>query len=44
MGLALNPTFTVSRFRAGAASDDPSYLAQRQPVYDAMRKSGVPEE
>jgi tetratricopeptide (TPR) repeat protein len=28
-GLALNPTFTIRRFRASAASDNPIYLARR---------------
>ena len=28
-GLALDPTFTVQRFRAGASSENPTYLAQR---------------
>ncbi len=42
-GLALDPTFTVSRFRSGAASDNPTYLAQRVRIYDGMRKAGVPE-
>jgi TolB-like protein/class 3 adenylate cyclase len=42
-GLALDPTFTVSRFRAGASSDNPAYLAQRERVYDGMRKAGIPE-
>ncbi len=43
-GLALNPTFTIRRYRAGAFSDNPTYLAQRERVYDGMRKAGVPEE
>ena len=43
-GLALNPTFTIRRFRAGAFSDNPTFLAQRERVYDGMRKAGVPEE
>ena len=43
-GLALNPTFTICRFRAGAFSDNPTYLAQRERFYDGMRKAGVPEE
>jgi TolB-like protein/class 3 adenylate cyclase len=43
-GLAINPSFSVSRFRAGAVSDDLDYLSQRQLVYDGMRKAGVPEE
>ena len=42
-GLALNPTFTIRRFRAGAFSDNPTYLAQRERIYDGMRKAGVPE-
>jgi tetratricopeptide (TPR) repeat protein len=42
-GLALNPTFTISRFRANAASDNPTYLAQRERLYEGMRKAGVPE-
>ncbi|HKN29902.1 MAG TPA: adenylate/guanylate cyclase domain-containing protein [Roseiarcus sp.] len=43
-GLALNPTFTISRFRAGAPSDNPTFLAQRERIYEGMRKAGVPEE
>uniref|UniRef100_UPI003F9B6488 tetratricopeptide repeat protein n=1 Tax=Rhodoblastus sp. TaxID=1962975 RepID=UPI003F9B6488 len=44
-GLALNPVFTVSR--AGtlwtATSDDPTYLAQLEPILEGLRKAGVPE-
>jgi hypothetical protein len=43
-GLALNPSFTVRRFRTGVQSDNPTYLAQREHVYEGMRKAGVPEE
>ena len=45
-GLALNPTFTVSRARAAltARSDDPTYLAQLEPIFDGLRKAGVPEQ
>ena len=43
-GLALNPTFTIRRFRNSASSDNPTYLAQRERVIDGMRKAGVPEE
>ena len=43
-GLAIDATFTIERFRAGASSDNPTYLAQRERVYDGMRKAGVPEE
>ncbi len=43
-GLALNPTFTIRRYRTGASSDNPTYLAEREHVYEGMRKAGVPEE
>jgi tetratricopeptide (TPR) repeat protein len=43
-GLTLDPTFTIRRFRVGASrSDHPTFLAQRERVYDGMRKAGVPE-
>jgi len=42
-GLALDPTFTIHRFRAGASSDNPTYLTQRERIYGGMRKAGVPE-
>ena len=43
-GLALNPTFTIRRLRAGASSDNPTYLAQRNRVIDDLRKVGVVPE
>ena len=43
-GLALNPIFTIRRFRVSAFSDNPTYLAQRERFYDGMRKAGVPQE
>ena len=45
-GLALNPAYSVSRVRAAwtARSDDPTYLAQVEPIFDGLRKSGVPEQ
>ena len=42
-GLALAPSFTMRRFRAGAATDNPTYLAQRERVVEGLRKAGVPE-
>jgi TolB-like protein/class 3 adenylate cyclase/tetratricopeptide (TPR) repeat protein len=42
-GLALDPSFTTRRYRAGAMSDNPTYLAQRERIYDGMRNAGVPE-
>ena len=41
--LALNPSFTITRFRTGVPSDNPTFLAQRERFYDGMRKAGVPE-
>jgi tetratricopeptide (TPR) repeat protein len=45
-GLALNPAFSISRARANwtAASDDPTYLAQLEPIFEGLRKAGVPEQ
>jgi tetratricopeptide (TPR) repeat protein len=44
--LALNPTFAISRARAAwtAMSDNPTYLAQLEPMFDGLRKAGVPEQ
>jgi tetratricopeptide (TPR) repeat protein len=44
-GLALNAAFTISRARAAwtAMSDDPTYLAQLEPIFDGLRKAGIPE-
>jgi TolB-like protein len=39
----LVPNFTIARFRAGAASDNPVYLAQRDQFYNGLRLAGVPE-
>jgi len=44
VGLSLDPNFTISRFRAGVNSDNPTYLAQREHMYEGMRKAGVPEQ
>ena len=45
-GLALNPTFAISRARAAytARSDDPTYIAGLERILDGMRKAGVPEQ
>jgi hypothetical protein len=42
-GLALDPSFTVSRFRKGALSSNPTYLALRERIHEGMHKAGVPE-
>ena len=45
-GLILNPTYAISRVRAAwtTRSDDPTYLAQLEPILDGLRKAGVPEQ
>ena len=42
--MAINPSFTVSRARVNwtALSADPTYLAQLEPIFDGLRKAGVP--
>ena len=42
-GLALNPGFTIRRYRAGAQSDNPVFLKGRERIIEDMRKAGVPE-
>jgi TolB-like protein/class 3 adenylate cyclase len=42
-GLALDPTFTISRFRSGAESDNQIFLTQRKRIYQGMRMAEVPE-
>jgi TolB-like protein/class 3 adenylate cyclase len=42
-GLALSPAFSIASFRASADIDNPIFLAQRERIYDGMRKAGVPE-
>jgi tetratricopeptide (TPR) repeat protein len=41
-GLVLDPSFTIRRYRSGAPGDNPTYLAQRERIYDGMRMAGVP--
>jgi tetratricopeptide (TPR) repeat protein len=44
-GLALNPSFTIRRFRdaTSARSDNPTFLAGRDRAIEGMRLAGVPE-
>ena len=44
-GLALNPTFAISRARAAwtAMSDNPTFLGQLEPILEGMRMAGIPE-
>ena len=43
-GLALNPGFTLRRYRAGAQSDNPVFLKGRERIIEDLRKAGLPEE
>jgi tetratricopeptide (TPR) repeat protein len=42
-GLALNPGFTLRRYRDGAQSDNPVFSKGRERIIEDMRKAGVPE-
>jgi TolB-like protein/class 3 adenylate cyclase len=42
-GHALDPSFTVQRWRTQPLSDNPIYLARRERIIDGMRMAGVPE-
>jgi TolB-like protein/class 3 adenylate cyclase len=43
IGLTLDPTFTIDRFRFGLESDNPVFLKYREHIHEGMRKGGVPE-
>jgi TolB-like protein/class 3 adenylate cyclase len=43
-GRRLDPSFSVARFIQDRRSDNSVFLAQRERVYEGMRKAGVPEE
>ncbi len=43
VGLELEPSFTITRFRAGARSKNPVYLGGRERIYEGMRRAGIPE-
>ncbi len=42
VGLTLDPTFTIQRFRV-QESDNPIFLAGKEHIVEGMRKAGVPE-
>ena len=42
-GLELEPSFTITRFRAGARSENPTYLGGRERIYEGMRRAGIPD-
>jgi tetratricopeptide (TPR) repeat protein len=41
--LALNPGFTIRRYRDGAQSGNPVFLKGRERIIEDMRRAGVPE-
>ena len=41
--LALNPNFTLRRYRDATQSDNPVFLKGRERIIEDMRKAGVPE-
>jgi tetratricopeptide (TPR) repeat protein len=43
-GLAVDPKYTIKRLRATVESDNATYLAQRERIYEGLRKAGLPEE
>ena len=43
-GLALNPAFTIARFRANASVYEPRAVANWERTIDGLRIAGVPEE
>jgi class 3 adenylate cyclase/TolB-like protein/Tfp pilus assembly protein PilF len=42
-GLALDPKFTIRRYRDNPLSDNPTYLTQRKRIHEGMLNAGVPE-
>ena len=42
-GLALDPNFSIQRYRVSSPSNNPIYLARRERLYQGMRMAGVPE-
>jgi TolB-like protein len=42
-GLALDPSFTIRRFRAIVPGDNPTFLAGQRRLVEGMRLAGVPE-
>ncbi|MBR0939167.1 adenylate/guanylate cyclase domain-containing protein [Bradyrhizobium jicamae] len=42
-GLALNPSFTIRRYRTNSPSNHPVYLAGRERLIGGLRMAGVPE-
>jgi class 3 adenylate cyclase/TolB-like protein/Tfp pilus assembly protein PilF len=43
IALQLNPKFTLRIFRAGAQTDNPVFLKQRERIIEPLRAAGIPE-
>jgi tetratricopeptide (TPR) repeat protein len=43
VGLELESSFTIARFRAGARSENVVYLGGRERIYEGMRRASIPE-
>jgi TolB-like protein/Flp pilus assembly protein TadD len=43
-GLAIDPSFTIARFRARALANNSNEVAEPESIIDALRKAGVPEQ
>jgi tetratricopeptide (TPR) repeat protein len=41
-GLAIDPKFTLRRFRAGAATENPVFLKQREQIIEGSARPGFP--
>jgi tetratricopeptide (TPR) repeat protein len=44
VGLAIDPKFTLRRFRAFAYNDNPVFLQRREQIIEGMRRAGIPED
>ena len=44
VGLALDPKFTITGFRANIYGESPTHLAWRERLVDGLRKAGLPDE
>jgi hypothetical protein len=42
-GLALDPSFSLRRYRDSVPSDNPNFLAGREPIFQGLHMAGVPE-
>ena len=43
-GLRLDPNFTIARFRNERRSENPTFLAQRERIYEGLSLAGLPED